>query len=136
VYFAKKFNMDYKITAFIMLLILILANFSCAQNPSKKNDCAPAAKKILERDATEVVESSDGSKTLYIYRSPVSPEQPQAMVKYVVLSKIDCKELKKGEFFNGKIYWLDAKTLEYYSVPGMMRKDQTLDDLKQKIVLE
>jgi len=128
--------MDCKTTALILLLTLILANFSCAQNPSKKIDCAPSAKKILEQAPTEVVESPDGNKTLYIYRSPVSPAQPQAMVKYVVLSKNDCKELKRGEFFNGKIYWHDAKTLEYYSVPGMMPKDQTLDDLKQKIVLE
>ena len=98
-------------------------------------NCEEKAKKALSKPSVIAEENASGDKVLYYFKTESTPQLPQTMLYYVVLRKEDCSELKRGEIFNGKIYWADENTLEYYSVPGMMRKGEDIDDLKQRIEL-
>jgi hypothetical protein len=123
--------------AVIAFFLVFFHLISCAQTPKNNMNkkCLAVVKKKIGENFSEN-KSEDGNFTLYFSQTQGTAQQPQTMLYYVVLKNKDCALVKEGEIFNGKIYWINAKTLEYYTIPGMMKRDENLDDLKKQIVIE
>jgi hypothetical protein len=54
---------------------------------------------------------------------------------YAIIRIRDRKIVERGNVFNGYIKWVGDLEIEYYSTPGMVRRNENASDYKRKINL-
>ncbi|MCC5943897.1 MAG: SGNH/GDSL hydrolase family protein [Bernardetiaceae bacterium] len=83
---------------------------------------------VPEEDKVDFESNRSGSRILCRVTQEGTTMQPQNFIRYAVYDKAKSEIIYQSELSNGEVKWRDDKHLEYYSMPGMPRLGETIED--------
>lgn len=122
-----------KILKIIIPVLVLLAACKNTQTTSQTTAPEPPAKDMA--DATgdaqdgdwERVKNANGQYTLNYEKKKTDVKQPRTTVNFYVTDS-NSKKLYEGTIYGGYVKWYDSTKVEFFSPPGTMPADSSIDD--------
>lgn len=116
----------------IKYIVLMIALISCgSRSGSNSSSIAGDYKSIATKKLGEDVEYFFNDEKTYVlctYEVAGSSQQPRNSIYYLVINVNDNSIVLENRVEGGTVSWYNEKMIQEYVAPGIIRKDQTMDD--------
>lgn len=117
-------------------IIAVLTLYGCASSKVDKNSMTATMEDAYKKIATEkfgtnvqFVKSPGERFVMCVHDIKGTVKQPRNSLKYFVFDTKENKVVHEENLGSGTVDWFNETKVERFKTPGMIQKDQTMDDI-------
>lgn len=117
----------------VLVLLSILLLWACKTTHSKGQNPDSVNKIAGDKLGTDIESFPNSTEEYILYVQKTNSSSPTNILKFIVLEVGTGKVATEQSFAPGYVKWITETSIEVFSVPGTIRKNEDLSDYKKTI---